>query len=55
MLVTGMLLELKLTTLGKFSDNLDVGVVVFKSSGQLFVNASGLPLVFSECLNMRRV
>lgn len=55
MLVTGRLLELKLTTLGKLSDNLDVGVVVFKSSGLLFVNASELPLVFSECLNMRRV
>lgn len=55
MLVTGRLLELKLTTLGKLSDNLDVGVVVLKSSGLLFVNASELPLALSEYLNMSRV
>lgn len=55
MLVTGRLLKLKLTTLGKISDNLVVGVVVFKSSGLLFANASLSCLVFSECLIVRRV
>lgn len=40
MLVTGRLLELKLTTLCRICDNLkDVGLVVFKSSGLLFANA----------------
>lgn len=57
MLVTGGLLELKLTTLGRICDNLkDVGLLVFKSLGLLFCKCfSKLHSAFSECLNRRIV